>query len=442
MSTAERVSASRAGLVVGTGMALSGIGSSAAAVALPSVRDAFDLGPIGTAWVLGAFVVGVAATAPVYGRLADRFGTRAPFAVGLVIFALGSLLAAAALHPATMFVGRALQGIGGGTFPVLGAITISVLFEGRERTEALARVAALAVGAAVGVLIGGLLDAWWGWRAVMGFPVIIVFIIPSIVRLAPVWRTRVPTDMFGTTFVTMGVVGLVFVLQGPSAGAVVVEIGAMLVASALITLGFHIRRRPDGLLPRSVVTDPVFLITALGGSAVPGLYYAGLILVPQQLAAEESWGPVGVGVALLVPSILGVVLPRVVVLIGPLAPYRAPFALALGGCGLLLGAAFIHQPWALLAAFTATCTAFGIAQGALIDRISTYVAGPLGGVIGAYSLLFFLGGALSSGLCGLLEATWNPTVAFAVLGVMYLAIAFVQQLAWHPPERAVVVPTD
>jgi len=436
----ERVAASWAGLVVGTGMALSGVGSSAAAVALPSVRDAFDLGPIGTAWVLGAFVVGVAATAPIYGRLADRFGTRSPFAVGLVLFAIGSVISAIAMNPAVLYAGRGLQGIGAGTFPVLGAITVASLFDGQERTEALARVAALAVGAALGVLIGGLLDAWWGWRAVMAFPAIIVLIIPATVRLAPSFRRRVPTDPLGALLVTLGVLGLVLVLQGPKAGAIVVEIGSALLVVSLVGLFLHVRRTPDGLLPRAVVTNRVFLLTALGGSAVPGLYYSGLILVPQELASIESWGPVGVGVALLGPSLLGVAFPRIAVRIGALAPYRAPFALVLGGLGLLLGAVFTSQAWALLITFTATCTAFGIAQGALVDRISTYVEGPRGGVIGSYTLLFFLGGALSSGLCGLLAATWSPTVAFAVLGIMYVVIAVVQQAAWNPPERAVIVP--
>lgn len=433
------VSANRAGVVIGIGMGMSGVGTSAAAVALPSIKGAFGLGAIGTAWVLGAFVVGVGASAPLYGRLSDRYGTRGPFAVGLVLFAVGSIASALAPNPAVLYLGRGLQGVGAAAFPVLGAITVAARFVGADRTAALARVASLAAGAAVGVLLGGLLDAQFGWRVVMAFPALILLVFPTTIRVATVQSNPASLDRAATVFITVGLVGLVLVLQGTAAGVGVAATGGVLVLLAIASMARHVRRVPDGLLPRAVVSNPVFITTAIAGMAVPGLYYAGMVLVPTGLAETFGWDPVHVGWALVGPSVAGVVIPRLVARLPVSRGWLTPLVLAGGGGGLLVGARFTDHAWALILAFTGTCAAFGFAQGALVDRISTYVDGPRGAVIGSYTLFFFVGGSISSGLCGLLVAVWSPSVAFAVLGLLFVGAGVLLRTTWDHATREVVI---
>src|SRR5206468_10158354 len=109
------------------------------------------------------------------GRLADLFGRRRLFVVGLVVFAISSLLSGLAWSEASLIGFRALQGLGGALLaPAALSILMTTFAEGRERNLALGIYgAASGSGGAAGVLLGGLLTSYlsWSWIFFINVPV-------------------------------------------------------------------------------------------------------------------------------------------------------------------------------------------------------------------------------------------------------------------------------
>jgi MFS family permease len=430
--TVAAISPRRAGNLVGIAMALAGIGSSATSVALPSISRSLELGPVGTAWILGAFVAGVAVSAPVYGRASDRFETRRPLAVGLSLLAIGSVVAACAWHPAVLYLGRVLTGIGAGSVPTLSGVLLASRFTGQHRSEALSRCSALSVGAALGVLLGGIVDSALGWRAVLVLPVAIVAVAPSLIRMAPARHEPGRTDWSGLVLVAVAVLGLVLTLQGSTSGPVVAVCGALALILAVPLLARHVRRAPDGLLPGALFRDRVFSSTAVAGMAVPGSYYAALVLVPSALSRSAGWGPAQIGLALLPAAGVGILLPRLIRRLPVPVSRLTVGSIVTGGLGLVLGGLVIDDGYAVAASFAGVTVCFGFAQGALIERVSNSGAGHRGALIGSYTLVFFAGGAISSGLAGLISDVAGPRTAFFVLGALMFAGAAVLAASWGP----------
>lgn len=425
------VSPRKAGTLVGVAMALAGIGSSAVSVSLPSVAKAWGFDAVGTAWVLGAFVVGVAVGSPVYGRFSDRFGSRLPMGVGYSLLALGCVVAASAWHPAVLYFGRVLTGAGAASVPALSGILLASRFEGAERTEALAYCGALSVASAAGVLIGGIADALVGWRLVMLLPLVIVFIAPTMVRMAPSYHVRAQTDGIGIALVSLTVVGLVVLLVGSRGGIEFAVAGATALACGLALLRFHIRRRPDGLLPLSVVTDRVFIGSAIAGMAVNASYYAGLVLIPSALVHSYGWGPIAIGLALLPAASIGVVIARGLRRLPMPISRLTPLVMCFGGLCLIGAGLTVRNGYVVASSFFGSTVCFGFAQAAMIDRISTNVAGPTGAVLGSYTLIFFAGGTIAAGLGGLLSAQFNPATAFVVLGALIISGGGLLAATWN-----------
>jgi MFS family permease len=125
--------------------------------ALSAIADDLDTGLSGLQWIVDAYTLPLAATVITAGSLADRFGRRRLFGIGLGIFTATSLLCAAAGSIAMLNAARAAQGIGGA---VMFAVSLAVLANAfprmEERVKALAAYGATMGGSfAVGPLVGG-----------------------------------------------------------------------------------------------------------------------------------------------------------------------------------------------------------------------------------------------------------------------------------------------
>jgi EmrB/QacA subfamily drug resistance transporter len=136
--------------------------------ALPAIEQ--DLGASFTElqWVIDAYTLTLAALVLTAGSLADRFGRRRLFALGLGVFSLSSLLAGLAPDPTFLNLARAVQGVGAAIlFTVSLALIAHEFPAGRERGRAMALFGAtIGVAVAVGPLVGGALTDWLGWESI------------------------------------------------------------------------------------------------------------------------------------------------------------------------------------------------------------------------------------------------------------------------------------
>src|ERR1700733_8901164 len=134
-------------------------------VALPSIQRSLHASFSDLQWVVNAYALTLAALLLSAGSLADLFGRKRLFVIGLVIFTASSLACGLAQSPLMLNVSRAVQGIGGAIMLATSLALIAEAFRGRDRATAFAVYGAVSGAAvAVGPLVGGALTSGLGWR--------------------------------------------------------------------------------------------------------------------------------------------------------------------------------------------------------------------------------------------------------------------------------------
>ena len=211
-------------LFISIAVALIIVDSTIVNVAIPSVVEELDLTSTEVQWVQESYTLVFAALLLVFGTLADRYGRRRVLLIGVVIFALSSILAATAASGELLIASRLVQGIGGAMILPASLSTINATFRGRERAIAFAVWGSTIGGmAAVGPLLGGWLTTYYSWRwafginVPLGIIIIIGILIFTIESKEPSAQRRV--DVVGATLSVVLFASLVFALiEGRSYG--------------------------------------------------------------------------------------------------------------------------------------------------------------------------------------------------------------------------------
>ncbi|MER7465392.1 MFS transporter [Streptomyces sp. NPDC097981] len=159
-------------------------------VALPAIRTALGFAPLDLSWVVHVYALTFGGLLLLGGRACDLYGRRRLFVLGLAVFGLCSLAGGLAQEPWQLIAARAGQGIGAAALaPAALAMLTTTFAEGPGRVRALGVWSAVnAAGGALGVLAGGLLTEYAGWRWVM---LINLPIVAAALALVP---AGVPAD--------------------------------------------------------------------------------------------------------------------------------------------------------------------------------------------------------------------------------------------------------
>jgi EmrB/QacA subfamily drug resistance transporter len=176
-------------------------------VALPSIKSDLHFSSTNLQWVISAYAILFGGTLLLGGRLGDLLGRRRLFMTGLGLFAASSLLCGLAWSEASLIGFRALQGLGGALLaPAALSLLMTTFAEGRERNLALGIYgAASGSGAAVGVLLGGVLTSYlsWSWIFFINVPVGV-----AAIALAPVLLSESRADVAHRHFDVPGAVSI------------------------------------------------------------------------------------------------------------------------------------------------------------------------------------------------------------------------------------------
>src|SRR6516164_1315704 len=136
-------------------------------VALPSIGRSLGFAPADLQWVVTAYLLATGGLTLLGGRAADLLGGRRMFRAGLTLFTAASLASGLAPSAAALVASRAAQGVGAAFLTPAALAVITATYSGIQRARALAVWGALASGGlALGVLAGGALTTWLGWRSV------------------------------------------------------------------------------------------------------------------------------------------------------------------------------------------------------------------------------------------------------------------------------------
>lgn len=196
-------------------------------VAIPTMVRDLGLTTTDAEWINASYALAFASLLILFGRLADRFGRRKLFLIGVIIFIIASTLIALSDSAAELVGARLLQGIGGAMILPSSLSIINAVFVGKSRAVAFAVWGGTIGGmAALGPLVGGWLTTYasWHWAFLINVPIGIIVLI-GVITSVPETRDilgRKGIDVPGTLLVTLGLAGIVFsLIEGQRYGWVV-----------------------------------------------------------------------------------------------------------------------------------------------------------------------------------------------------------------------------
>ncbi len=278
-------------------------------VALPSIQVGLHAGPGAAEWIVAGYGIALAAFLITAGRLADAFGRRRLFSIGLGLFTLASGACGVAPDPTVLVVARVAQGVGAALLTPSVLSIIGVLYRGEDRTRALS-VYGLVMGLAAvgGQLIGGLLIdsgvAGLGWRAcfLINLPVGLAALALTPI-LVPESRapTREPLDPLGALLAAAGLVALTLpLIEGRQHGWPLWTWCSLAAAPVLLAMlvAQQRRRAGDG---RAVLLAPALLRERAfaAGLGLQIVFWAGMasffLVLALYLQEGRRLSPLGAG---------------------------------------------------------------------------------------------------------------------------------------------------
>ena len=209
--------------ILGSGLA--GVDATVVNIALPSIGDDLGVGFDTLQWTVTAYTLTLASLILLGGALGDHYGRRRVFVIGVVWFALASLLCGLAPSAPLLIAARALQGVGAALLTPGSLAMIQATFAAQDRARAIGAWSGLGgVATAIGPFLGGWLIgiASWRWVFLINLPLAVVVVIVTQ-RHVPETRDPMATgriDLLGGLLGMLGLGGITYaIIEVPDKGA-------------------------------------------------------------------------------------------------------------------------------------------------------------------------------------------------------------------------------
>lgn len=313
--------------VLGSSMAL--LDSTVVNVALPRIGRDLNSDLAVLQWTVNAYMLTLASLILLGGALGDRYGRRKIFVLGVVWFAVGSLLCGLAPNDLVLVGARALQGVGGALLTPGSLALIQASFHPDDRARAVGLWSGLGgVGAAIGPFVGGWLVDGPGWRWVFLLNVpVAALCVPVALRHVPESRDPEHHGRFDVLGAVLGAAALALVTYALIAPQVWAGVAGVVVGAAFVLVE---RRRADPMLPLSIFRSRQFTAVNLVTLCVYAAFAGFFFLTALQLQVVVGYSALGAGTALLPTTVLMLLLsarsgelsqrigPRIPLTVGPL----------------------------------------------------------------------------------------------------------------------------
>lgn len=391
------------------GIFLAAVDGTVVTTAMPTVVA--SLGGLSLySWVFTSYMLFTAITMPLFGRLADAYGRKKFFYVGVFAFVAGSALSGAAQSMVELVVFRAIQGIGGGALLAIPYTILGVIYPPERR------------GRAIG--LGG---SVWGVASVLGPP--LGYAIVSTLGWRWVFYVNVPVGIIAVAFIATTLDESTGAVEGnidyTGALAIAVGVGAILIglqllqtrfiaASVAIVVGivflvafyFIERRASEPLIPLSLFGDRVFVATISAGFLTSFVVFAGLTYIP--LFVQSIHGGANSSAIAVVPISIG--WSGMSLLSGHVSERVGERRLSVAGTALIavgFAAAAFWRPDTSLAFIVVVAFVIGAGMGTVTPPLLTAIQNHLGTErmgLATSSQQFFrqLGGAMGVSVIGFL----------------------------------------
>jgi EmrB/QacA subfamily drug resistance transporter len=275
-------------------------------VALPSIQEELDFTVENLQWVVSGYALTFGGFLLLGGRMGDLLGRRRLFMVGLALFAVSSLLCGLSVSSGMLIAMRLLQGAAGAILsPSVFSIVLVTFREGAERNKALGILGAIAgSGAAIGVLLGGILTeyAGWEWIFLVNVPIGLgaLALVPRYVRESRAEDLARHFDSAGAVTVTASLMLFVYGLTqstnyGWTSGRVIgalIGFAVLMVAFLVIETRSHSPLVPLGFFRRRTLAGANLIGFGLG-TTIFGMFF--LLSLYMQIVLGFSPLQTGVG---------------------------------------------------------------------------------------------------------------------------------------------------
>ena len=274
-------------------------------IALPHIAMDLKMSGSTISWTITSYSLIFGSLLLFGGRAADLLGRRRMFVTGLGVFTASSFASAMAGSAAMLFASRAGQGLGAAILSPAALSIITSAYQGSRRAKALSAWGAVGgAGAAVGVLVGGVLTQFTDWRTIfyVNLPVAAVLLFASLKVVPadtqkPRWRGL---DLAGAALATTSLAAIVYgITQAHSAGWTSIQthvcgIGGLAGLAAFAIYELHIDKpllRVERIADRAVGGGLVLML------AVAGTIFGLFLLCSLYLQNVLGWGPLTTGLA-------------------------------------------------------------------------------------------------------------------------------------------------
>lgn len=336
-------------------------------IALPSMESELHMTAAQGQWIVSTYAIFLAGFLMLTGRCADLYGRFRFFVAGLAIFTIASLCGGLATSGTMLVAMRALQGLGAALVnPAALAIVLSLFASGPERSRAIALWGtAGSLGVAAGMLFGGILVQYLGWRAVLWVNVPVAIVIGSLIAFYVPrdngMAQRPKLDVAGAVLLTASLVTFVYTIESiPANGLNGPATWISLAVTVALTAAFIFveRRATEPILPARLFAYPDLLSGATVVMLQPASYAGVMVFASIYVQQVSGYSPLAAGMAFL---------PEAFFISFVAAPLTMPTVRAIGvktmgiATGLLMIAGEVillfiqpHSPyWAIL--LPATC---------------------------------------------------------------------------------------
>ncbi len=384
--------------------------------ALPQLERAFDTNSAGAAWILTSFLLSTSVLTPIIGRTGDLYGKQRMLVIVLAVFSVGILVSALAPNLSVMIIGRAIQGIGGGVFPLAFGIIRDQFPRERIAGGIGAVSSVVGIGGGVGLILPGIILEALSFRWLFWIPLILTLIATvAVVVWVPNSKPRGQggVNLFSAGLMAVGLVALLLGVSEVSSWGYR-SIAAFAVAAVFLVawIGNDLRARQPLIDMSMMRTRSVWAVNVVALLLGAGMF-ASFLLIPLYVETPPDHG-FGFGASVIVAGLFVVptAVPQLVV--GPLAGF---FERHIGSRGALVcGSAALALSLGVLAAlshqavwiFVAT-TLIGIGLGLALPGLANVVVSAVprehtGAATAMNTVMRNIGGSLGSQIAATIVA--------------------------------------
>jgi len=297
------------------GSAIASIDATVVGIALPAIGRDFNVGLAALQWVVTAYTMTLAGLLLLAGAMGDKYGRKKIFLIGVIWFALASLLCAVAPGATFLIMARALQGVGAALLTPGSLAILEAVFRPDDRGKAIGAWSGFAgVGTAIGPFIGGYLVQAVSWRLIFVINLPLGAIAVGVALwLVPNAReaTQHALDYIGFALTGVGLATLVYSLELLSAETINWTRATVALTTGAVMLTFdirHLRRTAHPLFDLDLLRIATYRVAVAGGTVFRIAIGAVPFLLPLLFQNEFGWTPLKSGLLVMVVFIGNIVI--------------------------------------------------------------------------------------------------------------------------------------